>query len=710
MRSEIVIPSSGTIEMYDSVSIPITYSIANIREPEKRSSTYTKTIKVPGTKNNNSLFENIFDANVVLMVFDPNKKIYCYLNVDDITVLTGYLQLGNITVLDNSDVEYEVFIIGQVGNPFNAMGNLELTDLDFSEFNHTYNYPTQIASWTNTWEEGYCYPLIDYGFDNITNTFDVENLQPAIFVKTYVKKILEGIGYTYTSTFIDSTFFQQLVIPCNAQTIVLSQAEIEPLLFNVEQSGSSSGDVNNSLIIDPFIFTNEVNDPSNQYDTGTGIATISVAGNYDIECAFTYDPTISSSSSVMNVNLQIFARGTTSDPWSQIGGMFTQLGQSSPNTTLTAIAANIFLRSGHQVKVVTNFLLTGSGTSSITISDGYFKNRFVNSGLIEGNSLNLNNAVPLKIKQKDFFISIIKMFNLYIDLDPNNPQNLIIETRDDYYSSGDIVDWSEKLDYNSPIEARPMGALDFKELLWNYTEDSDYYNKQYSDKWKERYGRKRYITNNEFQSNINETKVIFSPTPLVNDNTSDRVIPVIWNVDNSNSVSHKSFNIRILYNGGVKTTSTQYKYTGRFTGDHFRTDYLYAGHLDNPHNPTLDLSFGVPREVYYDTTVYTNNNLFNRFFAKYIEQITSVNSRIVTARFHLRVNDIKNLSFQDTYFFDNQYYILNEVKDYDPLSEETVECSFLKLITPIGAVISQTTVNGGLVEDFEQGTPFIFSL
>lgn len=710
MSAKIVIPSSGTIDLYDEVPIPLTYSIADIREPDKRNSSYSKTIKVPGTANNNKIFGHIFNVNTALTTFDPNKKAYCYLVSDDVTVMTGYLQLTNIDVLDNNEVEYDVFLLGEAGNPFYAMGNLELTDLDFSEFDHTYNYATQVGSWTNTWVQGYCYPYIDYGFDADTDSVDVEHMMPAIFAKTYVNKILGGIGYTYTSSFLDSSFFENLIIPANANNIVHSATAIEGFLFDAEQITQSSGTVTGSTF--PFttawfnvIYDSEIGDPSGQYNPVTGEWTIGSAGHYNIYGSGTFYKTTTGS----------FGAGTPTNElgiWVNYGSGYQFIGSSYSNVdNLAVTASNIFLNVGDKVKIMfrCSFGQNSSGTIVIAVGGGEFYNSFVNSGLIEGNTLELNNAVPIKIKQKDFMLSLIKMFNLYVDIDTNNPQNLIIETRDDYYSSGTIVDWSSKLDYNSPVMSKPMGALDYKEFQYNYTSDKDYYNKQYEDKYKEIYGNKRYVTNNEFLTNVNETKVIFSPSPLVNNLSNDRILTTIWAVDNSNNVSHQSFNIRILYNGGVKTTLNTYDYIGRYSGSHLLTQYLYAGHLDSPQNPTLDLNFGVPHEVFYDTTVYTNNNLFNRFFSKQLAQLTDIDSRIVTARFRLRTTDINNLSFRNSYYFDGQLFLLNEIKDYDPRSEETVECSFLKLVTVIGETVTPTQVNGGWVDNYENGYPFIYT-
>ena len=84
-----------------------------------------------------------------------------------------------------------------------------------------------------------------------------------------------------------------------------------------------------------------------------------------------------------------------------------------------------------------------TGTIALNVANGVFKNQVANNNYIEGDTIDFNNVIPKKIKQKDFFMSIVKMFNLYIQPDENNDKNLLIEPREDFYNNT-IVDWSEK--------------------------------------------------------------------------------------------------------------------------------------------------------------------------------------------------------------------------------------------------------------------------
>jgi len=54
------------IDLKDDVSIPLNFNIADIREPEKRGTTWSKTVVLPGTSFNNALFSNIWNVNAAI--------------------------------------------------------------------------------------------------------------------------------------------------------------------------------------------------------------------------------------------------------------------------------------------------------------------------------------------------------------------------------------------------------------------------------------------------------------------------------------------------------------------------------------------------------------------------------------------------------------------------------------------------------------------
>ncbi len=97
------------------------------------------------------------------------------------------------------------------------------------------------------------------------------------------------------------------------------------------------------------------------------------------------------------------------------------------------------------------------------------------------------------------------------------------------------------------------------------------------------------------------------------------------------------------------------------SGTTLRSNYAYAGHLDDVDSPTFDLSFGVPREVNYNPTRYTANNLYNKYWRDYIEQIADKDSKLFVGYFYLNEFDVQSLDFRDSFFFENEVWRLNKI-------------------------------------------------
>ena len=56
MRIKIVLASSGVVDMFEDVPMSLNYSVADIKDVEKRNASFSKTIRLPGNPNNNKLF------------------------------------------------------------------------------------------------------------------------------------------------------------------------------------------------------------------------------------------------------------------------------------------------------------------------------------------------------------------------------------------------------------------------------------------------------------------------------------------------------------------------------------------------------------------------------------------------------------------------------------------------------------------------------
>jgi hypothetical protein len=282
-------------------------------------------------------------------------------------------------------------------------------------------------------------------------------------------------------------------------------------------------------------------------------------------------------------------------------------------------------------------------------------------------TVEVKNFIPRKIKQKDFISSIVKMYNLYISADKNNDNRLIINTRDEFYAGGKQLDWTNKLAIDKEVDIKFLPDLQDKKILFTYKPDTDPYNKNYTEQTRETFGQLEYTFSNEFVKNTKLVQPMFSPTPLQK-NITGQIVPAIISVSPKN-------NIRILYDGGwIDTEANGYwkfiDYSINNFGDPVLiSKYPYMGHIDNPITPNIDINFGLWDAYTYDEFQnVTDNNLYNRYYKRFISQIEA--GKLMTAKFRLNEYDILNLDFRDQIFINDAYWYLNKISDYNGNSSE----------------------------------------
>lgn len=741
-----LIAGSGTsavnLDLQQEIPVSINLSIADVRNPDKRNGAFSKTIKLYGTKTNNQFFEHIYEVNIVTSTFNRNLKTPCFIKQDGVIVVSGNLRLLSIQKVLQNDIEeiiYDVSILGEVSTLFNEIGDSKLEDLDLSAYNHTYSRYTQYSTWTATKGTGYVYPIIDYGYNAFaTNLFKVQWLRPAIYVKQYVDSIFAAAGKTYTSSFFNTSFFKSLIIPHNGDKFTMNSTFKTAFECYVGMSGSGAA-TNFPLVYVPtfngwydpigsydIIHNDDTSNPffdtGGNYNTTTGvISPTCVNGTYNIAVDLKVDVKFNSSNPnfaqtgnhpILKINLYKRANNTSSWFWVDMQQINYPISVTLTSSYLQLNAPVLFANKtawvGNEFKIVATLITGGlywslednlnnpitTGTASFDIrvnAASSFKFTLASADYVNGQTINMTDAIPKDIKQKDFLTSLVKMFNLYVDVDKSDNNNYLIEPRNDFYSAGSTLDWSDKLAWDRPYTIKPMAEVDYKRFIYKYKDDSDYYNKKYLESQAETYAQKTFDIINDWTKNENKTEVIFSASPVVDNPFNDLVIPKIFQYDGT-TVKPAKHNLRILMFNGVVSNSIPYKYSSptpdvltsvfNTTTNEYEaslTSYGQAAMVDNTANPTESIEFGVPNEVYYSPTTYTNNNLYNKYYSRFMNEITDRDSSIVTAYFKLDPQDVANFDFRNRVFVKDSYFLVNSIIDYNPLANDLTKVELLKI-------------------------------
>jgi hypothetical protein len=723
MKTELKIYGTNiwyNVDLYDNEPLPLTKEIKDLYEPDKNQSDFTKTIKIPGTHNNNQIFSNIFDINHAVISttqftndFNPNLKANCILYRDGIPQIRGYLQLTNIILIDQYKVDYEIIVIGRNANLFQDLGDKKLIDLDLSAYDHVWNSTNVDASWTAPVGEGYVYPLIDRGFKALEIEYYYDQTYPAVYVKTLVDRIFSEAGYRYSSAFFATDRFKRLIVPFTGASFKLSAIEVQDRLFELGRSSSTS--YITTLLTPQIVAFNSIVKDSDP--TGVVGNTFIIPSDYDGNYIFRTEL-------LFTAKYLLVPSASDIDFYFNVRILRDRLGVISvikANNQLLQWAGTINTNDTKQFSVIVQSDLTDYLADDIFYVDwaldpriaplAFFQIKFdVGTSFFNstdgqynfGTTISLKNALPQDVKQKDFLTSIIKMFNLYFEPDQIDDKKLVIEPRDDFYTS-DVIDLTNKLDVSREINILPMGALDFKTLEFHSAKDDDQYNKYYNDRYENEYGYRKIVVNNDFLVETKRIETIFAPTPLVDFDTNNRVISKIRYFNSDGTLKTQAAKPRILYYGGLLDTGfgTYALSVGRsILVRNFRTQYAYAGHLDSVSNPTFDLSWGIPELIFYGSGTsanLSNANLYNLYWKKSIEEITDKNSKLMECYIHFTNVDLQNISFRENYLIDRQYYRLYRIET-DLNSELPAKCTFLKLKTAPTFTPSTGTGNGGTGE------------
>jgi len=284
------------------------------------------------------------------------------------------------------------------------------------------------------------------------------------------------------------------------------------------------------------------------------------------------------------------------------------------------------------------------------------------------NVISLSTMLP-QMKMRDFFINIIKMFNLMVSDNPNKANDLIIEPRDDFFNSKRKVrDWTLKLDYDQDIKQTPMSETDIKTYRFTYSDDSDYYNNLYNQQTGRIFGDYAVDFINDFSTTEKKLELDFAPTPVSDNIISPTVSAFLCDIDTNNALKPIKVKPRILFTKKLNLTNQFYviRDNPNSVGS-TQYEYVYAGMYDDPFDPEYSLEFGNSNVLYYNTSLCCpNSNLINQFYLSTLNDITDVNAKLLEAYFHLTPSDINQFDFRDIILIDNSYWRVNTIVDYNP--------------------------------------------
>ena len=743
--------ATGYLDVKEGTSFPLTFQVGDIRDISQRKGNFSKTIVLVGSKNNNDLLNHYYDVNIVAGTFDINAVTTCSVIQDGIPVMEdASMQLMAIKKVQLTEqyeehVEYEVLIKESKADFFTAINNLELTDIDFSDLNHTYDAFNVVNRFNNSVADGFKYFLPGSG----DAFYSTQEFKPAIFAKTYFDRIFADAGFTYSWPDLYDDKFDRLIIPYNGDTDNFDYADyrVKANAGPTTYTGTFFAGVAEFQNLQTIAGWTETEDPQNIFNPVTGVYStpFNISSNnaqqYDYNVQIQYEIRLVNSSGVtlysgqagtaapvfFQPQLALTRNGVVSfttnlytNPAPLNNSATVTYGVQSPNsipngtTTIlsqTAICTMALtsqnlpqLSQGRLAVKVPRIATPVTGANSPIWRTGSASGPACASGQIKvqavitsidvtitpsnnivaiGGTIDVNDYVPQKIKQNDFVKAIFNMYNLYADIDKTQPNQLNLIHRDAYYDAGKEVDWTYKLSKDQEQSLSFLPELTSKKVILTYSPDTDSPNATYTTATNQIYGQVEVVFDNEYVKDVDTKPILFGPTPIIK-TPFGAYVPMI-------AGQAPKTNLRILYDGTTRSCSPYHIYDYGTTGMTGVTSYPYVGHFDDPLNPTWDLNYSVCSFYYYEPLSLTDNNLYNRYWRRTLGQIN--NGKMLTAMFNLKDSDIQAMELNDKIRIDNSWWNINRVIDYDANANKLTqvelisvdsEVNFMPFVNPFG--------------------------
>lgn len=264
------------VDLDQRIPFPLTYSISDIKDLTARRGNNSKTITLPGTKNNYNLMLNIFSLTASenetgiesgFFNYDPTIKVSARYYNEGVLEFQGVCQLQECVYQDGL-WNFNIILISDTIDYMSRLAKIKVNELGWSEYDHSLTKAVQDDSWIGVvqvngspvsnytspdWDgTGYYYGLIDYGFDRaLPDAFSVEQFAPQVFCYEILQKAFDYCGISWSSTFLESQRFKKLLMawPGGDYPLITAAQAIELSTYTIEHNNNSPG-----YLIDSSVF------------------------------------------------------------------------------------------------------------------------------------------------------------------------------------------------------------------------------------------------------------------------------------------------------------------------------------------------------------------------------------------------------------------------------------------------------------------------
>lgn len=724
-----------TLDLFQDENVSFNSSVQNVKDISKLFTDYTQTFSVPASPKNNGIFKHYYNVDIVNL-FNASVKVPSKLELNEAPFKDGAMRLDSVTMKKGKAHSYKITFFGSLTQLNSLFSDDELTDLDLSAYNHTYDHTTVKGLMAGTGD--ITYPLIsterdwvyyqnvknnpnniayytDFGYSwsegdgTLVSGIRYNELRPALRIIRIIEAIETKYGITFSRDFFSSVgtnHFNDLFMWGNRK---LEGSGIK-LEGDQKWESLSCGDGTNirgsvtegnaeKLIYDPRF--DKDNGPTNWTLARYGYDATIFQGVEHSQIRYTeYEVTVTPSLGYETVPYDFWVG--TNDNEAILGTTgertftkedFAALYWGVANEEHKSKDANFEKRLiDFKYKTEAAFTCNVTVLRRIRYREYHWKNEDWTQEAIFGPTLNssesaimrfndksvsgLQGTLP-KITVKDFLGGLIKMFNLVII--PTSQTNFTVQTLDDWYADGNIVDISEFVDTSTHKVERPKlpSQINFKyeeTKCVNGKAFMDINNKGYGDLTAPDIPSEGNPLNIEIPfENMHWVNLRYSPTTV---NETPITVGKAFEVDDEGNIKAVETKPILFYNNynfnpGNYTERTQNIQLNNNGAMEWISVYNLASSVNSIYQDTITQSLNFGEELVQfagetDTPPNGQNglnySLFSNYWYDYISDLYNPNRRIFTFEAKLPINILNKVKLNDKLIIDDRRYVINNLK------------------------------------------------
>ena len=703
----------GDLDLTNFTDFPLvlTKGIVNLDNLKARTGTYSKTFKVPNTKNNSKLLSNVDDINSRKDYRDALNRKQCVIIVSGTQIDKGFIQISK--VLEGFELDsYELVFFGNNIDWVKGASELKLNSLTYRNNAQIYNIDgINDANFSTVSTYDHSYPDISRGGNEDNNNSQVRDFFPCFYIKSLLDTGLNSLGWNVDSTFLNTADIKTLTADINGDMSVNKDIIDESKTRASLTSPVSTTGLNRLVFTDDSTPPN--NDVNDNYDVnpgaGYGYYTVPTTGRYNFK---------------VTLNTNIFSASRTNAPIEVIiaqqfghtvGVKGSQTRTIDPRINDQATyEISVPCTAGETISIWAEWFQIASETFSYQVGSFFEVQR--SAELTEGDSFSLNEIIPSNIKLIDVINDFTRMFNIYYWTDVKT-RTIYLEPRDTFFQSKtSSIDWSTKLDVSNKYEIDYISSYK-RNISFSYRDlSNDEWLKGWEASNRRTYGKYNHILPNRFAEGTTEIKLgLFSAsyahiasevTPIIGSSYNSNIAPTTlkyWNeyLTNGQIPDERidSYNARVFFfkhnqQSSPDGTNRLFQLNGLTTNF---TPYGIFEDYNNTASPQ-NLSFT------------GDDGLFSTYYSNMLKNIEE-GGRLI-AYFNLNSSDVDNLDFRKLVYIDRPskvsgYYLIEQVIDFNPLTDSLTKVSLFKFENLGSVAIDETQEgnNSSGTDDSNEPTP-----